>query len=111
VAAFRYLYEIEVCCQRLADYPELGRRCEYIRPRLRRMEQGRHVVFYRLEPEGILVSRILHQSMLPEKQTFDDDARDLNNPGDTRPPVPSPNTPVPIVADNTRGFLPLALFY
>lgn len=65
--AARYLGELEAVCQTLADNPALGRTCDEIRPGLRRLEQGRHVVFYRREPNGILVSRILHQSMLPEK--------------------------------------------
>jgi plasmid stabilization system protein ParE len=34
---------------------------------LRRMEIGRHVVFYREDTEGILISRILHRRMLPER--------------------------------------------
>ena len=37
------------------------------------MEQGKHVVFYRAEPEGILISRILHQRIVPEKQAIDDE--------------------------------------
>jgi plasmid stabilization system protein ParE len=36
------------------------------------MERGRHVVFYREEAGGILVSRILHPSMLPERHAIDD---------------------------------------
>jgi antitoxin ParD1/3/4 len=49
----------------------LGRPCDDIRPGLRRMEHGKHVVFYRLQkPGGILVVRILHQRMLPEKQAI-----------------------------------------
>jgi toxin ParE1/3/4 len=67
----RYLNDLETCCQRLADNPELGRPCEEIRPGLRRIEHGRHVVFYRREVTGILVSRILHDRMLPEKQVMD----------------------------------------
>jgi hypothetical protein len=31
------------------------------------MESGRHVVSYREDEQGILVSRILHQRMLPER--------------------------------------------
>jgi plasmid stabilization system protein ParE len=31
-------------------------------------------VFYREEPGGILVSRILHERMLPEKQAMEDEA-------------------------------------
>ena len=35
------------------------------------MERGRHVVFYREVAGGILVSRILHRRMLPERQSMD----------------------------------------
>ena len=52
--------------------PALGRPCDEIRPGLRRMKQGKHVVFYREEPGGILISRILHQRMLPENQAIED---------------------------------------
>ena len=70
----RYLDDLESCCQGLADNPAAGRPCEHVRPGLRRMEQGKHVVFFRREPRGILVSRILHERMLPEKHTLDDEA-------------------------------------
>ncbi len=69
----RYIDDLEACCKQLADAPELGRPCEDIRPGLRRIEHGRHFSFYRLEPGGILVSRILHQSMLPERHSIEDD--------------------------------------
>ncbi len=71
--AIRYLDGLEACCQRLADNPESGRACESVRPGLRRMEQGKHVVFFRREPGGILVSRILHERMLPERHSLDED--------------------------------------
>jgi plasmid stabilization system protein ParE len=38
------------------------------------MEIGRHVVFYREDTRGILVSRILHRRMLPERHVIDDEA-------------------------------------
>jgi len=69
--AERYLGQLEACCQRLADNPELGRSCDDVRPGLRRMEVGKHVVFYRREPGGILVVRILHERMLPERHVLD----------------------------------------
>jgi toxin ParE1/3/4 len=48
--------------------PALGRRCDEIRGGLRRLEHGKHVIFYRQQDnDGILVSRILHQRMLPER--------------------------------------------
>jgi toxin ParE1/3/4 len=69
--AARYLGKLEDCCQMLARNPALGRLCEHIRPGLRRFEHGRHVLFYRQEPRGILISRILHQRMLPERHVMD----------------------------------------
>ena len=70
--AIRYIDDLEACCQMLADNPTLGRACDEVRPGLRRMECGQHVVFYREEEKGILVSRILHQRMLPERHAIDD---------------------------------------
>ena len=71
--AIRYVDDLEACCRKLADNPELGRACDYVRPGLRRMEHARHVLFYRSEAEGIVVSRILHQRMLPERQSIDEE--------------------------------------
>ena len=70
--AARYISELEVCCQTLADNPALGRPCDDVRPGLRRLEHGKHVVFYRQERGGIKVSRILHQRMLPDRHATDD---------------------------------------
>jgi toxin ParE1/3/4 len=64
---------LESCCQALAENPGLGRPCDHIRPGLRRFMQGKHVVFYRQKPGGILVSRVLHQRMLPDRHSFDDE--------------------------------------
>lgn len=65
-----YIDDLEECCRMLAENPALGRSCDDVRPGLRRMERGRHVVFYREEAGGILVSRILHQRMLPERHAI-----------------------------------------
>ena len=71
--ADRYIRGLEDCCRLIADNPALGRSCDEIRPGLRRIEQGKHVVFYREAPGGILISRILHQRMLPEHHSIDDE--------------------------------------
>ena len=71
----RYIRQLEDCCQLLADNPALGRKCDEIRPGLRRMKQGKYIVFYREKSGGIC--RILHQSMLPEKQAIEDDKDDI----------------------------------
>ena len=70
----RYLRQLEESCLQLANDPARGRPCYEIRPGLRRIRVGRHVVFYREEGGGILVSRILHERMLPEKQAMEDQA-------------------------------------
>jgi plasmid stabilization system protein ParE len=44
---------------------QLGRACDYIKPGLRRMESGRHVIFYRIDDAGVLVTGILHAGMIP----------------------------------------------
>ncbi len=72
IQAARYIGELEVCCQRLADNPALGRPFDEVRPGLRRLEHGKHVVFYHQERGGILVSRILHQRMLPDRHAIND---------------------------------------
>jgi len=71
--AARYLKSMEECITSLARNPGLGRPCDWIRPGLHRFEQERHVIFYRREKRGILVLRILHRSMLPDKHPFMDD--------------------------------------
>ena len=69
----RYIDDIEECCRGLAGRPELGRACGEVRSGLRRIERGRHVVFYRQVTGGIQVSRILHQRMLPETRAIEDE--------------------------------------
>ena len=68
----RYLNQLEETCQILSGNPSLGRGCDHIYPKLRRLECGRHVVFYCQEAEGILILRILHQRMLPKRDDFDE---------------------------------------
>ena len=65
--AIRYIEGLEDCCRGLAHSPRLGRACDDIAPGLRRIEHGRHVIFYREDAKGVLVSRILHQRMLPSR--------------------------------------------
>lgn len=76
--AISYVDGLEACCRQLLKNPELGRACDHVRPGLRRMEFGRHVLFYRIEEGGIIVSRILHQRMLPQGKSLDDESA----PGD-----------------------------
>jgi toxin ParE1/3/4 len=68
--ADRYLGRLQACFTMLLENSRLGRDCGRIRSDLRRMEHGKHVVFYRLVDGGIRVSRILHQSMSPRPDHF-----------------------------------------
>ena len=68
--AIEYVGQLETCFQALADNPGLGRVCEEVRPSLRGFEHGRHVIFYRSRADGILISRILHDRMLPKRREF-----------------------------------------
>lgn len=62
-----YLHSIEECFARIARIPLSGRSCSSLHPELRRMEHRKHVIFYAPDAHGILIARVLHQSMMPTK--------------------------------------------
>ena len=57
----------------LAARPALGRSAEPLAPGLRRYPYRSHVVFYVPDDKGVLIVRVLHQSMEP-KRHFDFDS-------------------------------------
>ncbi len=65
--ADRYLNKLEAGFSALATNPLSGRPCDSLQRGLRRFEIERHVVFYLPEPDGVLVVRVLHCSMLPTR--------------------------------------------
>jgi toxin ParE1/3/4 len=69
--AIRYAQGLQASFQTLAQNPEMGRACDATSTGLRRHEQGKHVVFYRLKPDGIRIVRVLHQQMIPAKPHFE----------------------------------------
>jgi toxin ParE1/3/4 len=69
--AKKYAQVFRFCFQTLAGNPEMGPTCDVISSGLRRHEQGRHVVFYRLKPDGIRIVRVLHQQMIPIRAYFE----------------------------------------
>ena len=70
--AERYLDGLDECFKRLVQNPQMGRACDQIRPGYRRIEQGKHVVFFRPEANGIFICRMLHQRILPDRHLFED---------------------------------------
>ncbi len=63
--ALKYIDEFAKCFELLADSPGLDWSCDLIYPGIRRFEQSKHVIFYKSDRHGILISRILHQRRLP----------------------------------------------
>jgi toxin ParE1/3/4 len=70
--AAQYLNELESCAHLLARRPRLGRECNEVRVGLLRFEKGSHVLFFRRGAAGIVITRILHKSMLPERHSFEE---------------------------------------
>lgn len=61
--ARRYRDALDTCFQTLADNSKIGRSADQLTPDLRRYEHQSHVVFYVPEGEGVLIVRVLHESM------------------------------------------------
>ena len=62
-----YLDSLVECFLRIAQRPHLGRACDSVHPGFRRIVQDKHVIFYKPDKSGVLIGRILHQSMLPTR--------------------------------------------
>ena len=60
-----YLIALEECFSLLAEQPLLGRSIDQIRADYLRYEHASHTIFYKRTTDGILVMRVLHQSMDP----------------------------------------------
>jgi toxin ParE1/3/4 len=69
--AVRYVQNLRACFDVLAQDSGIGRVCDSISAGLRRHEHGKHVVFYRMNCDGIRIVRVLHQQMLPLKIHFE----------------------------------------
>ena len=68
-----YLDSFVDCFVRIAKAPTIGRSCDSVHSGFRRIEQGKHVIFYKSDREGVFISRVLHQSMLPTRHEFMED--------------------------------------
>ncbi len=67
VQAQNYLTGLHDCFRKLADNPLYGRSATELATNLRRLEYRSHVVFYEPIEHGVLIVRVLHQSMdVPE---------------------------------------------
>lgn len=59
-----YIKQLDEAFLMLAQSPDLGISCDYIREGYKKFPQGSHIIFYKHNAsEKILVVRILHKSM------------------------------------------------
>ena len=58
-----YLNGLHQRFEELAERPALGRGADRLAPGLRRFPYQSHVVFYKPEDRGVLIVRVLHESM------------------------------------------------
>ncbi len=59
--AISFIDELEASCRSLADFPNRFPLIErYARHRVRRRLHGDYLIFYRVEPEIVVVLRVLH---------------------------------------------------
>lgn len=71
VQTHKYIGDFKRTVAELAEHPHLGRSCDKLKRKYRRFEQGTHVVLYRVEEDGVFISRILHQKMLPRRHVIE----------------------------------------
>jgi len=55
-----YIVSIDVACEEIGRYPEIGRARDDLRPGLRGFPVEQHVVYYRIRANDVRISRILH---------------------------------------------------
>ncbi len=61
--AIAYVHDLNTVFLGLVDQPTSGQDRSELKQGLRSLQQGSHVIFYRSVTEGIVVVRVLHQSM------------------------------------------------
>src|ERR1019366_3002175 len=66
-----YLTKLETGFELLANNPLIGRKCDFLTRGLHRFELGKHVIYYFPSADGVLIVRVLHQQMLPERSRFE----------------------------------------
>jgi toxin ParE1/3/4 len=63
----RYLRQLDARMRALVKDEKLGRLCGPSLPGYWRCPEGRHVIFFRRDGRRVIVVRVLHERMLPER--------------------------------------------
>ena len=61
--AERYVLGLHEAFARLAEFPDMGRNVDNVRPGYLQVQSGSHAIFYRETESGILIVRVLHGRM------------------------------------------------
>jgi len=66
----KYLAQLDDMFHQLADNPELGKRCDYIKRGYRKFPIASHVIYYRTASSQIEIIRVLHKRMDVSESIF-----------------------------------------
>lgn len=58
-----YLLEIDKAMNTIAQNPQIGFSCDYIRAGYRQYSVNKHMIFYKIQTGKISIIRVLHESM------------------------------------------------
>ena len=59
-----YLKQMDECFLQIANNPDIGTSCDFIRTGYRKFPQASHLIFYRQDQEGLIeIIRVLHKGM------------------------------------------------
>lgn len=61
--ADRYLADLESACSRIADGSAIVARLSFRTDEMFRTRQGRHLIIFREQGDGVLIVRVLHERM------------------------------------------------
>lgn len=70
--ADRYLDELDAGLRECGAEPECGRHRDEVRPGYRSLHVRRHVAFYTVTADQVLIQRVLHASMDPDLHLDDE---------------------------------------
>lgn len=61
--AIEYIHDLNSTFIKLANNPDLARKCDFIKPNLQTYQVSSHIIFFKATKTRISIIRILHKSM------------------------------------------------
>ncbi|MES2394331.1 MAG: type II toxin-antitoxin system RelE/ParE family toxin [Acidobacteriota bacterium] len=66
----KYLVGLEDVCRSLGERQLIGRSAARVFPGLRRIEHGRHIIFYSILDNAVRIERVLHERRALKRKDF-----------------------------------------